>query len=145
MKVVFDVDAFTAAFAFEPASRAALLRAVDREPKPLCSPELMEVYATALEKLALRRTVNLDPGEARMIAYSMAHDITPVDIDAFAVVLADDQELATVVATARSGGATVVVTQRPEAVTHALGSFNLPSTQRIEAIAPDEYLRRVEP
>ncbi len=142
-RIVIDVDVFAAAITGDDASRSILALVTSRELAPLCSPELMEVYARALEEHALRGAIAGGRDEARKIAYGMAHFITPVDIDAFELVFANDQALAAVVATARSGDAAVIVTFRPGTVAGVASSSARPGTPVIEALMPDQYLRRI--
>lgn len=92
--------------------------------KPHSSPELHADYGVALQGAVLQREVRLRKEEAELLLASMSHYVREVDIDQVHVaeVIAKAPELVHVIATAKSAGVDMIVSNRPDKVQAVLKS-----------------------
>ena len=137
MSIVLDIDVVVDGCRPDGgASYELMVRIARGRLKIYCSPELHADYRVALQGAVQRREVRLNSTEANQLLDSFSHYVKSVDIEKahIAEILAKAPELMNVIATAKSGKAEMIVTNRPEKVKAVLKSGG------IKIVRPEEII-----
>ena len=137
MSIVLDIDVVVDGCRPDGgASYALMVRIASGKLKTYCSPELHADYGVALQGAVQRREVRLSSAKASQLLDSFSHFVTSVDIEMahIAEIIAEAPDLVNVIATARSGKAEMIVTNRPDEVKAVLKS------RTIKIVRPEDMI-----